>query len=99
VNGEPVGSVFEGVILGDRRPGQLAVLADEQQAGAEPLGQRGGDDEAARLDPGDELGRPGDSGGEPLDRRGESAGVEQQGGDVGTGFRASGNPGWSGSAP
>jgi hypothetical protein len=82
VDRQPVGAVSRGVILGDRPAGQLAVLADEQEVGAEPLGQRGGDDEASGLDSGDEVGRCGHQGRETLDRRGETARIEQQGGDV-----------------
>ena len=72
MHGEPVGAIFERIFLGDRLAGQLAVLADQQQAGAEPLGQRGGDDEAARLDAGDQVRLVLDPEGEPLDRRGEA---------------------------
>jgi hypothetical protein len=75
---EPVGTVLERIILADRLAGQLAILADQQNAGAEPLGERRRDDEAARLDSGDEVGLPLDAEGDPLDRCGESGRVEQE---------------------
>ena len=45
-----VGAVLEGVLLAGDRPGQLARLADRHEAGTEPVGDRGGEDEAAGLD-------------------------------------------------
>ena len=75
----PYSSAYSSAIVS---PGKLAVLADQEQPRAEPLRQRGGDDEAARLDAGDEVGLVLDPEGEPLDRRGEALRVEQQGGDV-----------------
>jgi len=82
MHGEPVAAIFERIILGDRRAGQLARLADEQQPAAEPLRECGADDEAARLDRGDQVRRLPDPRRQPLDRRREAARVEEQGGDV-----------------
>ena len=47
---EQVGAVLELVLLGLDLPGQLARLADGHEAGAEPVGDRGGDDEPPGLD-------------------------------------------------
>jgi hypothetical protein len=79
---EPVGAVFERIFLRDCSARKLPVLADEEQPDAEPLAQRGAEDEAPRLDRGDEIGLLLDRASEPLDRRREAAPVEQQGGDV-----------------
>ena len=48
-------AVLEVVGAAQRRRRQLAGLAHRHQAAAELAGQRAGDQEAARLDPGDEV--------------------------------------------
>jgi hypothetical protein len=60
MDGDAIGAVFERVILGDRRAGQLAVLADQQHAGAQLHRQRRAEQEAARLDPRDQIDLAGD---------------------------------------
>ena len=82
MHGEPVAAIFQRIILGDRLAGQLARLADQEQPAAEPLGERRTDDEAARLDRRDEVGRLPYPRRQRLDRGGEAARVEEQGGDV-----------------
>ena len=47
---EQVGAVLELVLLALDLPRQLAGLADRDEAGAEPVGDRRGEDEAAGLD-------------------------------------------------
>ena len=47
---ELVGAVLEHVLLAGDRPGQLAGLAHGHERGAEPVGDRRGEDEAAGLD-------------------------------------------------
>ena len=75
-------AVFEGVIDAEHRPGELVRLADEDQPLAEARSERRTEDEAARLDAGDQV-EPGAGGrGEPVDARREAAAVEEQGGDV-----------------
>src|SRR5579883_810215 len=48
---DAVGAVFERVILADRLPGQLALLAHGDEAGVEEVRHGAAEDEAARLDP------------------------------------------------
>ena len=47
-----VGAVFQIVLPGDDPARQFPLLADGDEAGAEPAGCRRSEDEAARLDPG-----------------------------------------------
>ena len=47
---EQVGAVLEDVLLAADRPRQLAGLADRDERGAQPVGDRRGEDEAAGLD-------------------------------------------------
>ena len=70
---QPVGAIFERIILGDGRAGQLAVLADQQQARAQLDRQRAADGKAARLDRRDQVDRPVDRGRQRVDRAGEAA--------------------------
>ncbi len=55
---DDVDAVFERVVLADRPPGQLALLAERHEAGAEPVGDRAAENEAARLDAGDDVDLP-----------------------------------------
>ncbi len=48
---DDVDAVFELVVLADRLPRQLALLADRHEAAAQAVGHRAAQDEAARLDP------------------------------------------------
>jgi hypothetical protein len=82
MHGEPVGAIFERVIFGDRSAGKLTLLADEEYPGADPLGERSGEDEAPCLDSGDQIRPVIKPRGEPLDARCKARGIEKQGGDV-----------------
>ena len=48
-------AIFQRIVDPDHRPGELVLLADEDQALAQPGGKCGTEDEAARLDAGDEV--------------------------------------------
>ena len=48
---EQVGAVFERVLLTLDLPRQLSCLPHGHEAGSQQVGDRGGEDEAARLDP------------------------------------------------
>src|SRR5918997_1344735 len=77
------GTVLEGVLLGLDLVGQLAGLADGDEAGSEVVGDRGGEDEAAGLDPDhlvDVAAAEVDD--RLVDHRGEADLVGQQRGDV-----------------
>src|SRR5262245_30047459 len=54
---EHAGGVFERVVALDHGRWELALLADRHEALAAALGERGGEDEPARLDAGDRVGR------------------------------------------
>ena len=79
---DPVSAIFQRIVLGDGRAGQLAVLADQQHAGLERHRQRGGEQEAACLDPRDKVDRPGRRRRHPFDALGKAMRVEQQRRDV-----------------
>jgi hypothetical protein len=79
---QPVGAIFQRIILGDGRARQLAVLADEEEAGAEVKRDGGSEDEPAGVDAGDQLRLFGHGARQPLDRGGEAARIEQQRRDV-----------------
>lgn len=78
-----VGAVFQRVSVAHCRAGQLALLAQHDEAGAECQGERGGEQEAARFDAGQQVGlvRP-QPVGQAFDRRVPGLGVRQQGRDV-----------------
>ena len=83
VDFERVGAVFE--IVGDAgyRCGQLARLADGDEAGIEAVGERGAEDESAGFDAEDEVDLAFKIvGGERVDEHGEAGAVFEQRGDV-----------------
>ena len=89
MHGQAIAAIFQGIILGDRGAGQLAVLADQQQPAAELAGQCRAKDETARLDRSNQI-RPLDDGaGKALDRRGQPLTIKLKG-DVDAWFRLPG---------
>src|SRR5215204_4536794 len=77
------GAVLERVLLGLDLVGQLAGLADGEEAGPEVVGHRGGQDEAAGLDADDLVDvAPAEVDHRLVDHRGEGDLVGQQRGDV-----------------
>src|SRR5207249_4981705 len=50
---EPVGAILELVVLPEVLGGQLAAFPNRHETGAQSIGKRGADDEAARFDRGD----------------------------------------------
>jgi hypothetical protein len=74
---DPVSAIFEGIILGDGGAGQLAVLADQQDAGFEWRRQRRRKEKAACLDPRDKVDRAVRCRGHPLDTGSKTLGIEQ----------------------
>src|SRR5437660_979408 len=80
---DPVGAVLEGVVVPHGFGGELALLADGHETGAQVMGDGPPKDEAARLDPRD-LVDPGAlvAGREGVDGGAEARGVAEQGGDV-----------------
>jgi len=74
-------AVLQVVVLREGGPGQFALLADRHEARTEPAGDRGGQDEAARLDAGHLVHRPVGLG-QRVDHRGERLAVGEQRGDV-----------------
>ena len=80
---EAVGAVFEVVGDADRSCRQLAELAHRHEAGADAVGDRRAEDEAAALDADDEVDALAAYGvGQRVDRQLEALGVPQQRGDV-----------------
>jgi hypothetical protein len=55
VHRQAIGAIFERIILGDGLARQLAVLADEEEPGAEVKRDGRREDEAARVDPRDQV--------------------------------------------
>jgi len=78
-----LGAVLELVALRHGLVRQLAGLAQRHEPGAEVVGDRGGDDEAAGLDADDLVDRAApEADHDGVDRAGEGDGVGQQRGDV-----------------
>ncbi len=82
MDGDAVLTVLQRIILRDGRAGQLAVLADQEDARVQRHGERGGKQEAARLDPGDQIDGASRRGDHPLHGARDAGRVEQQGCDV-----------------
>ena len=80
---EQVGAVLEVVLLALDLPGQLAPLADGDEAGTETVGDGGGEDESPGLDP-DHLGHPvaGEAARRGVDGESEAFGVGEERRDV-----------------
>ena len=55
---DDVDAVFQRVLLADGLPRQLALLADRDEAAAQPVGDGAAEDEAARLDAGHRVDLP-----------------------------------------
>ena len=80
---ELVGAVLELVLLADDRPRQLARLADRHEPGTQAIGDRRGEDEAARLDADDAVdGDVVEAADEVVDRPTEGGRVAEQRCDV-----------------
>src|SRR5690606_26614367 len=78
-----VDAVFERVLLPDGFPGQLALLADGDEAAAEPVRDGAAQNEAARLYAGDRVDiLPLERSGQRDNRLLEAIGIAQQGRDV-----------------
>jgi len=76
-------AVFQGIGLLHRGEGQLARLADRDEAAAEPVGQGGADDEAPGVDADHGVDMAvGIALGEGVDEAAEGGAVPQQGRDV-----------------
>lgn len=80
---EDVAAVLERILVGYRRPRQLAALAHHDEAETELEGQGRGDEEAARFDAGEEVGlMAADRLGQPAHGDRPGIGVGEEGGYV-----------------
>ena len=79
---EPIGAIFQRIFFCDRRAGELSVLADKEKPDAKPLGERGAEDEAARLDRGNKVRLFLNAACEMIDGGGKAWAVEKQSSDI-----------------
>lgn len=76
------GGVLEGVGDGCRGPGQLPGFADRHETDLRARRDGAGEEESARLDPGDHVEAPGERGDERIDDLAEGRGIREERGDV-----------------